>query len=51
MKLEAGHNDVKFEYHTPMIKAGWVSTAAGIIIFIAYIYIGRKKERNGVSKA
>ena len=51
VKLEAGHNDVKFEYHTPMIKAGWVSTAAGIIIFIAYIYIGRKKERNGVSKA
>ena len=42
--LEAGHNEIEFVYTTPGLKAGALVSLAGCVLWVLYVFIGRKKK-------
>lgn len=44
VECEAGPNEIVFTYRAPMMNYGIILTATGLVIFIGYLYFGRKKK-------
>lgn len=45
IRVPQGDNEIRFEYETKGLKEGTILTIAGIIIFAAYMLIGRARDK------
>ena len=45
LRLNEGHHDIAFVYHTPYLREGALVTAVGLVLAAAWILRGKRKQR------
>ena len=45
-ELDAGTHEIRMEYHTPGFRAGIVLSIIGIVFFVIYNIVSRRKKKS-----